>query len=91
MRMAYHVRFTKKSLKQLKNFDKSVLAMLKLWITNNLENSDNPRAKGKALVGDMKGYWRYRVGEYRIIADIVDDELVIILVSVAHRREVYDH
>ena len=62
--------------------------MLKLWIDNNLENSENPRLKGKALVGNLKGYWWYRVGEYRIVADIVDNKLIIVLVS--HRREVYD-
>lgn len=90
MKKLYHVKFTKTALKQLSKLDKDILVMLKLWIDNNLENSENPRLKGKALVGNLKGYWRYRVGEYRIVADIVDNKLIIVLVSVAHRREVYD-
>lgn len=90
MKKLYHVKFTKTAQKQLSKLDKDVLVMLKLWIDKNLENSANPRLKGKALVGNFKGYWRYRVGEYRIVADIVDNKLIIVLVSVAHRREVYD-
>lgn len=90
MKKNYQVKFTKTAQKQLAKLDKSILIMLRMWIEKNLENCENPRLKGKAMVGNFKGYWRYRVGEYRIIADIVDNELVIVLVSVAHRREVYD-
>ncbi|WP_242325310.1 type II toxin-antitoxin system RelE family toxin [Faecalibaculum rodentium] len=50
---------------------------------------DNPRSIGKPLKGDKKGYWRYRVGNYRIIAKILDDRLEVLTVTVGHRKEIY--
>ncbi|MBQ7169295.1 MAG: type II toxin-antitoxin system RelE/ParE family toxin [Synergistaceae bacterium] len=45
---------------------------------------------GKALTGNWSGYWRYRVGDYRLIADIQDDKILILITEVGHRKEVYD-
>jgi mRNA interferase RelE/StbE len=50
---------------------------------------DDPRSRGKALTGNLTGVWRYRVGDYRILCDIEDGRLVIVVVDVARRREVY--
>ncbi len=50
---------------------------------------DDPRQRGKAMVGGRKRYWRYRVGDYRVIVRIEDQRLVIIVIAVGHRREVY--
>jgi mRNA interferase RelE/StbE len=50
---------------------------------------DNPREIGKALSGDLKGLWRYRVGDYRVICQIKDSELVILIVELGHRKDVY--
>lgn len=50
---------------------------------------DDPRSRGKALTGNLAGLWRYRVGDYRVVCDIEDGVLVILVVDVAHRREVY--
>lgn len=52
--------------------------------------TDNPRLHGKALTGDLKGLWRYRIGDYRLLADINDFELVIIAIDIGHRREIYN-
>lgn len=57
-----------------------------LWPEAKLED---PRSRGKALTGNLAGVWRYRVGDYRILCDINDGRLVILVVDVAHRREVY--
>lgn len=51
---------------------------------------DNPRSRGKALVNNLKGLWRYRVGDWRIICDIVDEEIIINVLELGHRREIYD-
>jgi len=51
---------------------------------------DGPRARGKGLSGDLAGYWRYRIGDYRVIAEIQDSRFVVIAVTVAHRSDVYD-
>ncbi len=50
---------------------------------------EDPRSRGKALTGNLAGVWRYRVGDYRILCDIEDGRLVVVVIDVAHRREVY--
>lgn len=50
---------------------------------------DDPRQRGKALTGSLKGLWRYRVGDYRIVVRIYDERLVVLVLTLAHRREVY--
>lgn len=50
---------------------------------------ENPRQRGKAMVGERAGYWRYRVGDYRVIARIADERLIIVVIAVGHRREIY--
>ena len=51
---------------------------------------EDPRSKGKALTGPLKGYWRYRVGRYRIVCDIRDAELIIVAVDLGHRNHLYE-
>ena len=63
--------------------------MITQWIKKHLMGCDNPRAFGKALVGNLKGYWRYRIGNYRLLAIIKDDELIIVAVEIEHRKSVY--
>ena len=87
--MKYTVDYDRKAKKQLDKMDSSVSEKIYGWINEHLEGCDNPRAFGKALKGNRKGYWRYRVGDYRIIADIQDDKIVIIITEVGHRGDVY--
>ena len=63
--------------------------MLKGWIVKNLLDTENPRQHGKALVGNLAGAWRYRIGEYRLLCHIDDGELIILALTVGHRREIY--
>ena len=60
------------------------------WIGKNLEECSNPRLHGKGLTANRSGQWRYRVNDYRLITEIQDDVVVILIVRIAHRREVYD-
>ena len=85
----YKVVFDNKIKKDLKKLDKQTLKALFNWIEKNLCNTDDPRSKGKALVGNKKGYWRYRIGDYRLITKIEDDKLLIIAINFKHRKEVY--
>ena len=87
--MKYKVVFTNKANKALKKTDHSQRKMILSWIKNNLVDCDEPRKQGKALTGDKKGYWRYRVGAYRLIAKIDDGRLIIIMVNISHRRDIY--
>lgn len=74
--------------KQLKQFDKPVQKRITKFLTELTELAD-PRSKGKSLVGDFKGFWRYRVGDYRLICRIHDEELEILVVELGHRKEIY--
>lgn len=85
----YDLKFSKKALKQLKKLDKSQSFLLISWIENNLMNTENPYQKGKGLTANRSGEWRYRVGNYRIICDIRDQELVILVIDVGHRSDIY--
>ena len=87
--MKYKVDYDKKADKQLGKMDKSESSMIYDWIDEHLEGCENPRAYGKPLKGNRKGYWRYRVGDYRIIADIQDNKILILVTEVGHRREIY--
>ena len=88
--MKYTVVYTEKAIKSLKKLDKSVLKTIKAWIEKNLVDTENPRQHGKGLTANRSGQWRYRVGDYRILAEIQDKKLVILLIEVGHRRDVYD-
>ena len=87
--MRYTVEYTSKALKSLKKLDKPVLLMIKSWIEKNLIGTTEPRRHGKGLTSNRSGHWRYRVGDYRIIADIEDEKLIILVVEVEHRSRVY--
>ncbi|MCB2088155.1 MAG: type II toxin-antitoxin system RelE/ParE family toxin [Sphingomonadaceae bacterium] len=50
---------------------------------------ENPRDRGKALTGNQSGHWRYRIGDYRVICQIEDGRLVIVVIALGHRREIY--
>lgn len=85
----YKVVFADKIKKDLKKLDTQTLKALFNWIEKNLQNTTEPRLKGKALTGNKKGYWRYRIGDYRLITRIEDKKLIIIAINFKHRREVY--
>jgi addiction module toxin, relE/stbE family len=88
--MSYHVEFSPQAKKQLKKLDRYVYATIIAWIRRNLEGCTNPRLHGKGLTANLSGQWRYRVNDYRLIADIQDDRVIILIVRVAHRSAVYD-
>lgn len=87
--MIYHVEFAKAALRDLKKLDRHTAAMITGWIRKNLEGCTNPRQHGKGLTANRSGQWRYRVGYYRLLADIQDDKIVILILNVGHRSEVY--
>jgi len=87
--MVYTAVFGKKAEKELQKMDKYQAMMIYNWVANNLDGCKNPRAMGKALTANLQGYWRYEVGNYRLICDIQDNVCIVLVVKVGHRREVY--
>lgn len=86
----YRVEYSPQAIKQLRKLDPFVMRTIYAWIGKNLEGCTNPRIHGRGLTVNLGGQWRYRVNDYRLIADIQDDRVVILIVKVAHRSTVYD-
>jgi len=87
--MIYELKYEARAVKQIKKLDPATRNLIKSWIEKNLLNTDNPRQHGKGLTGSLSQYWRYRVGDYRILAEINDAEIIIIIVEIGHRRDIY--
>lgn len=87
--MKYSVETTERFDKEFKKLDRYTQRMIKAWIEKNLVGCMNPRQHGKGLTANRSGQWRYRIGDYRLICQIQDNKLVILALSVGHRREIY--
>ena len=88
--MSYQIRTTERFDREFSKLDKYTQRMIKAWINKNLMGCDNPRVRGKGLTANRSGQWRYRIGDYRIICEINDSMLIILALTVGHRRDVYD-
>ena len=79
--MTFQVRTTKKFDKSFKKLDRQSQKLIKNWMDGNLIGYQNPRFYGKALTGNFKGVWRYRIGAYRLLAKFDDDKLIIFFID----------
>ncbi len=86
----YSVKITDKAMKALMKMDKQIARLILAWIEKNLEGTTNPRLRGKGLVGDKSGVWRYRVGNYSFLAHIDDHGLLVLLVDFGHGKNIYN-
>ena len=87
--MIYQIVTTDKFDKSFKKLDKQTQKIIKAWIEKNLVGCENPRIHGKGLTANKSGQWRYRVGDYRILAEIRESVLVLVHVEVGHRSRIY--
>jgi mRNA interferase RelE/StbE len=88
--MAWKIDFTKVAQKNIDKLDKQSRDKVLNYIHNKIAGSDNPRIYGKPLVAHLSGLWRYRVEKYRIVCQIKDNELLILVVEIGKRDKVYD-
>lgn len=86
--MTWTVEFKNKASKSLQQLDKSIQIRIVDFL-NKLALQDNRRLQGKALTGQYTGLWRYRVGNYRIICNIQDNQLTILVLQLGHRKNIY--
>ena len=90
MTLVWRIELTATAVKQLGKLDKNEAKRITEFLRNRLASQDDPRKTGHALVGpQFAAYWRYRVGDYRLICDIQDGALRILVIEVGNRREVY--
>lgn len=88
--MAWEIKFDPVAKKELDKLDQSVARRILTFLSSRVASLENPHSIGEALHGPELGkYWKYRVGDYRIISEIRDQEIVIVIVRIGNRREVY--
>jgi len=87
--LAWTVEVSDFAEKQLHKLDKPIQKSLFDWLEDRIESCKNPRHFGEPLRGEMTGLWRYHIGDYRIICEIQDQQLVVLALAVGHRRKIY--
>ena len=88
--MVWTISYTDTARKQLRKLDKQSARRILDFMDERIAGAQNPRDTGKALTGPLLGtFWRYRIGDYRIICEIQDGKLCVLVIEVGHRKEVY--
>lgn len=87
--MAWKIDYADTAKEQLKKLDKQIARRIIDYMDGRVAGSENPRSAGKALTGPFGGLWRYRVGDYRIVCDIQDNALRVLVLQLGNRREIY--
>lgn len=87
--MIYKIEYSDKAKKQIKKLDRQTQALIKGWIDKNLIGTSDPRQHGKGLTANRSGQWRYRVGDYRILAEIQDEKVIVLVLEIGHRKNIY--
>ncbi len=87
--MSFKIVFSEKALQQIKKLDKHTASLITGWLRKNIEDCSNPRQHGKGLTANRRGQWRYRIGDYRVITEIQDDKIIVLVLEVGHRRNIY--
>jgi mRNA interferase RelE/StbE len=87
--MAWKIEFDPAALKELSKLDKPVEQRILKFLRERIARLDDPRQIGANLQGTLSGLWKYRIGDYRIICSLEDDRLVVLVLRIGHRREIY--
>ena len=89
MSSKYKIEYDEPILKTLRKLDKQVASRIVSWLHERLTNCINPRLWGAALKGDLGEFWRYRIGDYRVLCKIEDTKLIVLVIEIEHRKQVY--
>jgi mRNA interferase RelE/StbE len=88
--LAWTISYTASARKQLRKLDRPIARRVVEFMDERIAAQADPRNTGQALTGPLLGaYWRYRVGDYRIICDIQDDALCVLVIEIGKRKEIY--
>lgn len=88
--LTWKIEWDERARKELRKLDSSVQKEILSYLRLRVMASNNPRVFGQSLSGNKAGLWRYRVGNYRVICKIEDDILVVFVIGVGHRKEIYE-
>jgi mRNA interferase RelE/StbE len=87
--LGWRVEFTPAAAKQLRKLDRQNAGRIAAYLQEVVFNCSHPRERGKGLTANRSGLWRYRVGDYRVICEMEEDRLLVLVVRVAHRSQAY--
>ena len=87
--MAWQINYTADAVKQLKKLDRREAKLIRDYLRHRVEVLDDPRLLGKALKGNLSALWRYRIGNYRVMCELQDDVLIVLVVRLGHRKGIY--
>jgi mRNA interferase RelE/StbE len=87
--LVWTIEIARTAEKQIRKLDAAAQKSVVCFLRERLKSAENPRQWGKPLHGDKRGLWRYRVGDYRLICDIQDAKITVLVLEVAHRRDVH--
>jgi len=87
--MSWVYKFDRRALKELQKLGKQDQREIIAYLDERVAGEEDPRRFGKGLKADLAGLWRYRVGDFRILCQIHDGELLVLVVAVGHRRNIY--
>ena len=90
MKKKFEIELSERFKKEFRKLDKYTQKIIRAWIDKNLVNCENPRQHGKGLTANRSGQWRYRIGDYRLICQIEDNKMIILALSIGHRRDIYE-
>lgn len=87
--MPWIIEYTKTAAKTLQSIDRQAARRITKYLNERIATDEDPRRFGEGLLENLAGYWKYRIGDYRIIAEIQDEKLIVVVVKIGHRRKVY--
>lgn len=87
--MSWIIEYTRTAENQMRKLDKQVSRRILDYLDDKISGLDNPRTRGKSLSGPLGELWRYRIGDYRVICEIQDNIMRVLVVEVGHRKQVY--
>ena len=87
--MVWRIEYSDLAARVVRKLDRQQAKRILDYMDHRVATAENPRQLGSALVGDRSGRWRYRIGDYRVICEIIDKRLIVLVVDVGNRREVY--
>jgi mRNA interferase RelE/StbE len=86
---SWRIEITRTAEKQIVKLGRPAQKTIQRFLRERLTSADNPRQWGRALQGEKRGLWRYRVGDYRLICDIQDEKITVLVLEIGHRKDVY--
>jgi len=88
--LVWTLRFSAEAVRQLHRLDTVVQRRILSFLNDRVARAEDPSRLGQRLKGPLKAYWRFRVGDYRVICDIRRTEITILVIAISHRRDIYE-